>query len=395
MPRHSGFAKDPSVGAIVASMVGVVALVWFVLWLGNGSEAGTQIRDEETVLSGFVTLLPRAETWLGIDVLLSEDALGAEHANIDGVSIDHAMVGSPAYNAGLRGGDVVIRVDGKAVRRPYQLGNAISGHKKGETVSVTVDRWGRQRKFHVTLDSRPLGTLAAATTPQAAAASWLGVDVQAVDELMVERFSLPDRRGVIVADVYPGSPAAASGLVQGDVIRRMGGTRLRDIAQLEDLVAAHRPGDVLRLTVWHRGQQAELRTTLAVTPPLGQQQRAVLPEPEVEIEAGWLGLDIVPLSRREAEELGLKDGLRGMVVDDVAAGLGVDAGFLAGDVITAVNGRQTATVGAFKDATEGAVGALVDVVRAGRHIYIAVPPPGATGVGQSKPAVREVMFRLR
>ena len=32
---------------------------------------------------------------------------------------------------------------------------------------------------------------------------------------------------------------------------------------------------------------------------------------------------------------------------------------------------------AAKEATEGAIGALVDVVRMGRHVYISVPPPGA------------------
>ena len=94
------------------------------------------------------------------------------------------------------------------------------------------------------------------------------------------------------------------------------------------------------------------------------------------------------LSNAEAEELGLPKSLRGMVVDDVAPGPGVDVGFQAGDVIIAVNGVSTPTVTEFKEATERAVGAVVDVVRFGHHIYISVPPPGAVQQpGGQKPPV--------
>jgi S1-C subfamily serine protease len=121
----------------------------------------------------------------------------------------------------------------------------------------------------------------------------------------------------------------------------------------------------------------------------------VLPEAEVEIEAAWLGLDIVPLDPAEAKELGLPAGVHGMVVDGVAAGLGVDVGFQIGDVILAVNGKSIQNVADFQKATEEAVGALADVLRYGRHIYLSVPPPGSLpGQADNKPAVRRVGFKL-
>ena len=85
----------------------------------------------------------------------------------------------------------------------------------------------------------------------------------------------------------------------------------------------------------------------------------------------------MPLSRAEAKEFGLPASVHGMLVDGVAQGRGVDAGFLAGDVIVAVNGKATPDVTAFKEATEGAAGAVVDVMRGPHHLYISVPPPGA------------------
>ena len=47
----------------------------------------------------------------------------------------------------------------------------------------------------------------------------------------------------------------------------------------------------------------------------------------------------------------------------------------------------------FKEATEGAVGALVDAVRFGRHLYLSVPPPGG-GTGNQKPQIQQVGLRL-
>ena len=163
----------------------------------------------------------------------------------------------------------------------------------------------------------------------------------------------------------------------------------------EDHSRARRLGDAIRILVWHRGAKKDVRVKLGRRPPAGKRPRPPLPGAEVEIEAAWLGLDIVPLSRDEARELGLSSNLRGMVVDDVAAGRGVDAGFQVGDVIIAVNGKKTPTVMDFRDATEEAVGAVVDVVRLGRHVYLSVPPPGGVQeFGRQKPPVRQVSFEI-
>jgi S1-C subfamily serine protease len=261
----------------------------------------------------------------------------------------------------------------------------VTGQKAGDTIRMTVDRLGTRRPLHVKLGSRPTGTLAAAAGEMA----WLGVDAQPVSGLLAQRLRLPDRHGVIVSYVYPGSPARGAGLAQGDVIRRVGETRVRDINQLGDLVAARRPGDTLSLNVWHRGTQQQLRVKLEPRPSGKKRSPVPLPGAEVEVEAAWLGLDIIPLSAAEAQELGLPATLRGMMVDGVAVGQGIDAGFLVGDVIVAVNGRSTRTVADFEEATEQAVGAVVDVVRYGHHVYLSVPPPGAMGpAGTKNPQVQ-------
>jgi S1-C subfamily serine protease len=386
----AGSRGDASIWIVLITVLGVLASVWLVVKLANNPSERANLPEEAIMLSDFM-LLPPAGPWLGINVATNRGAIRPGGNPANGAVVSRVMVGSPAFNAGIRAGDMIMRVASNPIRSPADLMSAMSKHKVDDVVPITVGRGGVSRKLHVKLGTQPMGKLAAVT--QAVGRPWLGADIQGIDDLLAKRLGAPDMRGVVVSHVYPQSPAQKAGLAQGDVIRRVGEIRLRDIAQTKDLLARHRAGDILRLVVWRKGSQKNLNVTLSAVPPPAERRKPTLPEAAIEIEAAWLGLDIVPMTPAEAEELGLPAGLSGMVVDGVAAGRGVDAGFQMGDVIVAVNGKATTTVADFKEATEGAVGALVDAVRFGRHIYLSVPPPGG-GAGGQQPPIQQVGLRL-
>jgi len=71
--------------------------------------------------------------------------------------------------------------------------------------------------------------------------------------------------GALVYSVVPGGPAAQAGLVAGDVITAIDGTSVPDSSTLIEIVAAHKPGDVVALSVQ---QQAGTKATISLT--LGQ-----------------------------------------------------------------------------------------------------------------------------
>jgi S1-C subfamily serine protease len=75
-------------------------------------------------------------------------------------------------------------------------------------------------------------------------------------------------QGVAIDDVVPGSPAAAAGLVAGDVITSIDGTTLSTSAELRTLLFAHHPGD--RIAIGYTdalGNAASAAITLATGPP--------------------------------------------------------------------------------------------------------------------------------
>lgn len=62
---------------------------------------------------------------------------------------------SPADDAGLRRGDVIEQVDGERIENPSQIAGAVGKKKVDDTVTVTVNRYGRQFEVGVHVDERP------------------------------------------------------------------------------------------------------------------------------------------------------------------------------------------------------------------------------------------------
>jgi len=98
--------------------------------------------------------------------------------------------------------------------------------------------------------------------------AYLGVGTQPVElpDHVRERLSLAQRTAVIAVNVKPGSPAAAAGLIIGDVIVSMGG---HTIAEPNDVVAVLRPdqvGAVVTVSILRGGEPRDLQVTVGERP---------------------------------------------------------------------------------------------------------------------------------
>jgi putative serine protease PepD len=72
-----------------------------------------------------------------------------------GAQVVTAASGGPAAKAGLKKGDVIVRVDGRTVSEPDDVAGAVEQHKPGDVVQVTVLRNGARVSFSVELGKRP------------------------------------------------------------------------------------------------------------------------------------------------------------------------------------------------------------------------------------------------
>jgi len=75
--------------------------------------------------------------------------------NPRGAEVQSVAPAGPAEDAGLRRGDVIVGVEGDAVRDPDDVADAIAKHRPGDFVDVEVLRDGIRRSVRVQLDKRP------------------------------------------------------------------------------------------------------------------------------------------------------------------------------------------------------------------------------------------------
>jgi len=291
------------------------------------------------------------------------------------VYIKKVVPDSPADKAGLQGGDVLLKCDHMMVNSQAQVGKILAGKKVGDVVKLLANHNGRKKSFHVKLEKVPDNLMTvAATTPSP---TWMGADIQDIDAVMKLRFNLPDKRGVIVSHVAANSPAHTAGIQAGDVIRRFGETRIRDVSQIKSLILKGQPGKQVRLTLLRSGQYMTLPVVLGQKAP-GTGKTPFISPADMAIEGSWIGMDVSELSAGGASALGLPAGTTGILVGDVESPPAITVGFQAGDVIVGVNGIPTPDMKNFVIATKQQSSAVVDVVRGNKHLYISVPPPGFT-----------------
>jgi serine protease Do len=145
-------------------------------------------------------------------------------AGAGGVTISAVTAGSPAEQAGLKVGDTIVSVDGKAVKNGDELVADIASRKPGSKVNLGFVRNGKKQEATVTVTDRAklfaarLGEDDENGEEEAPKESKLGLTVRAITSEMAERLDIPSGKGVIVQDIKPSSFADDVGLTRGDVI---------------------------------------------------------------------------------------------------------------------------------------------------------------------------------
>lgn len=196
--------------------------------------------------------------WLGVQIQpVTEEiqaSLGLEGTG--GALISDVNKDSPAAESGLEVTDVILAFDGKEISDTRELVRLVAKTRPDQKVPVSIWREGKKRTIDVKVGTLkdPEQEIVAANQPNGETGK-LGLEIAPLDKQSRDRLRLDDSiEGALVTGVAPDSPAARQGIRPGDVIMRIGQSRVDSPKALSDAVeSAGKNGDESVLALVRRG----------------------------------------------------------------------------------------------------------------------------------------------
>ncbi|MEQ9465503.1 MAG: DegQ family serine endoprotease [Haliea sp.] len=193
--------------------------------------------------------------WLGVTIQDVDKTL-AESFGLDrpqGALIAQLAEDGPAAKAGLEAGDVILQFDGKDIPTSAELPHVVGLTAPDTTVQVEIMRERKRKTLRVKVGGLEADDSYALSSDRADEdrGGRLGLVVEEAGADVLERFGLSG--GVLVRQVSPGSVAAESGVLPGDIITMLGSSPVKDVSAFERAVARLSAGDSVPLRLIRRG----------------------------------------------------------------------------------------------------------------------------------------------
>ena len=174
----------------------------------------------------------------------------------EGALVSDVVAGGPAEKSGIKRGDVILQFDGKAIRSSRDLPFIVASTPIGKTVVVEVMR--DSQRVNLQVKTEELNEETDEEQP-AKIPPHLGIEVLDITPEMAKNYGLSRTSGVVIVRVEEGSPADDAGLDPGDIIVEINQKPVKDIEELNNMLAGVKEGQTLLFLIDRGG------TTIFVT----------------------------------------------------------------------------------------------------------------------------------
>jgi serine protease Do len=172
--------------------------------------------------------------WLGVEIQELTEDLAKKFAfspDRQGVLVSGVMQGSPAMEAGIQRGDILVQVGRDTVASLSDYRGALSEYAPGNRVDLEVFRAGDLRKLKAELVPFPLD-LALRLVEQR-----MGIIVEDASRGLLRKYSV--RKAVAIREVLPSSEAARTGLEPGDLILKVNEMETPDMEAFKKAISRY------------------------------------------------------------------------------------------------------------------------------------------------------------
>jgi serine protease Do len=201
--------------------------------------------------------------------------------SVKGVAVEEVVKDSPAAQAGIQPGDVIIRFNREEVTSVRKLRRLISEVAPDHQAKITVLRKGKEYEFNVTIGKKPgsraenvkilmpkLPEKIEVPLPKIeipydedsfllfrSGSRRIGVEVMPLTKQLGEYFGVADGKGLLIIHVDVNSPAAVAGLRAGDVIVEVDGKQVSNLWDLSNAINSKNEGEVTIAIIRDRNRQ--------------------------------------------------------------------------------------------------------------------------------------------
>jgi len=259
---------------VILTLLAVVSLAVAGAWVFQQAVLAQEEKGKEEA---------KAELGVYAQDVTEEMAKKLDLTGTDGAYITGVRGRSAAYDAGFRNGDVIVEVEGRAVKNADELATIIKGYKVGDKISVTLIRKGQRQTLLATLKEKkaygdylailkagPYADKRVIIRPKIAALfnrPRIGINYQELSKQLGEYFGVESGKGVLITEVLEDSPADKAALMAGDIIVSIDGKQISNGSDLREAIWEFKgeEGEAITVEVIRKGQ----RMTFSVVPEKG------------------------------------------------------------------------------------------------------------------------------
>ncbi len=241
-PGNSGGPLVNLKGEIVGINVAIFSTsggyqgVGFAIPIDNAKRIISRLIEGKKILYG----------WLGVTVQDLTDDLAKYFGlpNKNGVLVAKVLEKSPAQKAGIKESDVIKQFDNQAVNNVRELLGMVGKAEVGRKVKVTLLREKKELTLEVEIGERPENLEEMAAAESGISGAWRGLAVEEINPQNTRRFRVEEKKGVVVVEIEPNSPADEAGTIPGDVILEINKQPIKNLADYEKITKGLK-GDAL------------------------------------------------------------------------------------------------------------------------------------------------------
>ena len=189
---------------------------------------------------------------VGIQSLTPSLAQAMKLDTHEGALVSDIVPDSPAAQAGIERGDVIVKFNGKDVDDSRHLAAAVAATPVGQDAEVLVLRDGREKALSLKVGAMPGQDAPTAANDSSNRGKW-GMELQTLSPAESRAQGLASGQGVGVVAVQPDSPADEAGLRPGDVLLQVNRQAVGSIEDVKDAIAANDGEQLLLLVKRQRG----------------------------------------------------------------------------------------------------------------------------------------------